>query len=227
MPIHFKYLISWRKNHQYQIENYYQKKLFFNNKLNDIFFKNTTFIWRSFKNILNKTNYNYINKTNLELTENVTPFQASMYYPNYHMFNKTKKEDNIDNNKIYYKRCGTIIIIIKNNIKFLVVVKGYGGKWSLPKGKPNPKETDEECAIRETYEETNIKLNYLTNCEKVKFGKNTYFVYYMSEHIFNQQNLVSNDPDEVEIVDIVNIENIFLLDCNKDLRSLIKIVKNF
>jgi 8-oxo-dGTP pyrophosphatase MutT (NUDIX family) len=219
MPIHFKYLITWRKIQDSQnnimFEKCYKKNIFFKNSLNDIFFKNTTFIWRSFKNILNKTHY--------VPEKNIQNIQNSMYYPNYHMFNR-KLETKNDNNKIYYKRCGTIIITIKNNTKFLVVVKGYGGKWSLPKGKPNIKESDEDCAIRETYEETNIKLNCLSNCDKIKFGKNIYFIYYMPEHIFNEQNLYSNDKNEVEIVDAINVENVFLLDCNKDLTSLTKII---
>ncbi len=220
MPIHFKYTISWRNLNNVYHNNYYN----LHNTLNEIYFKDTTFFWRSFRHI-NKTNYIPDKNEQIINIEN-NNIESSTYYPNYHMFNKHKlkiiPEQNI--NKIYYKRCGTIIIIPKGEYKFLIVVKGYGGKWSLPKGKPNPKESDEDCAIRETYEETNINLHSLSNCERIKFGKNIYFIYYMNENNLKEQNLISNDTNEIEKVEIVNINDIFLLDCNKDLRNLTKII---
>jgi 8-oxo-dGTP pyrophosphatase MutT (NUDIX family) len=46
------------------------------------------------------------------------------------------------------------------------------GHWDLPKGKVDPGETWEECAIREVIEETGI-----TNLELIKFITTTYHTY--------------------------------------------------
>ena len=46
------------------------------------------------------------------------------------------------------------------------------GHWDLPKGKVDPGETWEECAIREVIEETGI-----TNLELIKFISTTYHTY--------------------------------------------------
>jgi hypothetical protein len=206
MPIHFKYLNNWRKINKDYLYNYNN---IFLEYITKIISKNSTLIWRKFNNL---QKYEYNNSY-----YNVDETLSSMYYPKYHMFNKKNEQK-------YYKRCGTIIIININNIRHIIVVKGYGGKWSLPKGKPNENESEEDCAIRETYEETNIKLKSLKECKKIKFGKNIYFIFYMNYNDFFKENLVTNDINEVEMIDIINIEDIILLDCNKDLRGLSKII---
>jgi len=53
-----------------------------------------------------------------------------------------------DTNLVY----GTIIV--SPDDKFLVVKGRQTGKWSFPKGHSYLEETELECALRETYEET-------------------------------------------------------------------------
>jgi 8-oxo-dGTP pyrophosphatase MutT (NUDIX family) len=43
-----------------------------------------------------------------------------------------------------------------DGLKVLVVHRPKYGDWSFPKGKAEPQETDEECALREVEEETGL-----------------------------------------------------------------------
>lgn len=58
------------------------------------------------------------------------------------------------------KSCGAVIL---HEDKFLVVKKRQedGGHWDFPKGKIQAKETEQECAKREVYEETGLKIRML------------------------------------------------------------------
>ncbi|MFH4963681.1 NUDIX hydrolase [Gaetbulibacter sp. M235] len=70
---------------------------------------------------------------------------------------------------IYRPKVGVGVIVIKNN-KILLGkrLNSHGeGSWSFPGGHLEYKETWEECAIRETMEETGICVN------KVRFGSVT------------------------------------------------------
>ena len=56
------------------------------------------------------------------------------------------------------KSCGTIPFIYENNeLKFLVI-RQNSGHWGFPKGHVEKNETEQETAIRETKEETNIDV---------------------------------------------------------------------
>jgi 8-oxo-dGTP diphosphatase len=44
----------------------------------------------------------------------------------------------------------------EQNVSLLVVHRPRYGDWTFPKGKAHPDETDEECAIREVFEETGL-----------------------------------------------------------------------
>jgi hypothetical protein len=54
-------------------------------------------------------------------------------------------------------RSGTIILDFKK--KRVLLIQSYGSFWGLPKGHVEEDETIEQCAIRETREETGILLN--------------------------------------------------------------------
>jgi len=53
------------------------------------------------------------------------------------------------------KSCGCIAFDEKNNV---LLVRMQHGHWSFPKGHVEPEETEEQTAIRETWEETNIMV---------------------------------------------------------------------
>ena len=127
------------------------------------------------------------------------------------------------------KRCGVIFISKTpcdnnpsgetiENYKFLVV-KGVSGIWSFPKGRCLPNELDEDCAMRELYEETGIKLNSLKNNKRFKIGTNVYYKYECSENQFTDFTI--HDTNEVEEVAWKSIHELRQLVCNKDIRSLL------
>ena len=126
------------------------------------------------------------------------------------------------------KRCGVVFIIkspdtpqgtqIIENFKILVV-KGVSGIWSLPKGRCLPNELDEDCAIRELYEETGIKLDNLKNNKRFKIGTNVYYKYECLENEFTEFTI--HDTIEVEEVGWKTIQELRQLTCNKDIRSIL------
>ncbi len=120
-------------------------------------------------------------------------------------------------------RSGIIFIKINKNIDCckLIVVRGKNSKiWSFPKGTMNDDESEEECAIREVYEETGILINSLEGLKKCKFaGKNNYFIYYVkdeSEFTFDIKDGI--EVDKVEWKTIAELKN---LDCNSDIRNIL------
>lgn len=73
------------------------------------------------------------------------------------------------------KSCGVMIVDQEENI-FCVLSKD-ARIWSLPKGHQNTtKEPYHKCAMREVYEETNIKLNIPEDSKYFCYQKRRYFV---------------------------------------------------
>jgi hypothetical protein len=74
--------------------------------------------------------------------------------------------DTIKNNKI--SKAGTFIFDTKINKLLIIHVKG--GFWGCPKGGLEKGETYKNCAVRETFEETGIKINenLLNKSNKIK-----------------------------------------------------------
>lgn len=60
----------------------------------------------------------------------------------------------------YEKSCGCIIINENNKILLIHQLKGH---WGLPKGHVEDNETEEQTAIREVKEETNLDVKINTN----------------------------------------------------------------
>jgi len=54
------------------------------------------------------------------------------------------------------KRCAGVCVISRRGI---LVSQSYNLYWGIPKGIVNPQETLRQCALRELYEETNLKLD--------------------------------------------------------------------
>jgi 8-oxo-dGTP diphosphatase len=94
------------------------------------------------------------------------------------------------------KRYGGIIKCSSTG-KYLLV-KGFTGKWSFPKGHQEQKETSKECAIREIYEETGIKIDETKN-PMVKLCKLYNHHYYNIEF---EEEIETNPIDDREIKDI-------------------------
>ena len=121
-------------------------------------------------------------------------------------------------------RRGGIIFLKKNetfnDTQFLVVRGKDSGIWSFPKGRMDENEDEEVCAIREVYEETGIVISSLEGKNKLKIGRNTYFIIYVDTiDEYNQFNI--KDTYEVDVVEWKTFSELKGLSCNKDIRSVI------
>jgi len=80
----------------------------------------------------------------------------------------------LENNFKYENSCGAIVF--NENTEKVLLVKMHNGNWGFPKGHIESNETKEETAIREVFEETNIKIKIIPNFEReIKYipNKNT------------------------------------------------------
>jgi len=66
----------------------------------------------------------------------------------------------------YEKSCGGVVYKIENSIKLFLVVHMQLGHWTFPKGHVEKGESEEETAIREIKEETNIDVRLLDGFRK-------------------------------------------------------------
>lgn len=61
------------------------------------------------------------------------------------------------------KSCGAIIYKYENNELYILLLKHNQGHWAFAKGHIEENETEEETAIREIKEETNLEVKIDTN----------------------------------------------------------------
>ncbi len=92
-------------------------------------------------------------------------------------------------------RCYGGIIKCSSTGKYLLV-KGFTGKWSFPKGHREINESPIDCAKREIYEETGIKFDDIINKKAVYISLYYYFNIDVSEE------LTTKPIDTNEIIDI-------------------------
>ena len=124
-------------------------------------------------------------------------------------------------------RCGAIIfnqdltkmLIVENN--YLFKEKNIS-KWGMPKGIINYKETFNECAMREIWEETGLNVNIHKKQLFLRINNTYYFPIIINEHDPNYKFNI-RDKEEIRSVkwyDIDYIRNCLML--NKDLHILFK-----
>ena len=122
------------------------------------------------------------------------------------------------------KRSGVIFLSKTTPELKLLVVKGkISGIYSFPKGRHNNSyESNQECAIREVYEETGIKLKYkdIEKSHICRIGRNTYFILEVCENKYN--NFFIKDTNEVCEVSWKTIPELKELNCNKDVRNVLQ-----
>ena len=110
------------------------------------------------------------------------------------------------------KVCGTIVYSGNNNI--LVIQGRKTNKWSFPKGHRFREEADLDCALRETYEETGIRLG--DNYESImSLPTGTYYVYRLAD----EPVLEPRDLNEVIDARWVPAETLKFYYNNYDLRA--------
>lgn len=112
---------------------------------------------------------------------------------------------------------------------YFLVVRGKDTDiWSLPKGRMHDEnsgsiEDEHECAERETFEETGLKIN--TRClPKITIGKNVYFVKHVDKSDYQRFDI--QDVHEVGEVAWKTISELKSMKCNKDLRAVLSFPRN-
>ncbi len=128
---------------------------------------------------------------------------------------------------VIYRRNNTndtiIYLLIKNHHK-------YGNNWDFPKGNREKEETEEETAIRETFEETGLKvdlifgfrseIHYLVNNKKILKTS----VYFLSETKITQ---VKIDPYEIEQYEWLDYEAALLRLTHNPVKTILTKAHNF
>ena len=121
--------------------------------------------------------------------------------------------------KMKIKRCGTICIKHIFGLAHILAVRGKStGIWSLPKGCINEGESEEHCAHRETLEESGLFVNLTNDSPRLTINNNVYFVVPVKHH----PRLHIRDTNEVDKVNWLTVAEMKDMDCNKDLRRMLK-----
>lgn len=116
------------------------------------------------------------------------------------MKSKCKKHDNL-------KRCGAIIM---DQEKRILLVQGHSDVWSIPKGhQKHMKEPYSECAMREVYEETGLKLKITKNFKKIEIGNIVYYLVELND--FYKKFIKIQDTEEIKTYDWINVKDILQL----------------
>ena len=142
------------------------------------------------------------------------------------------------------KRCGIIPVDIRTDVKgnkvsSLLVVMGRptmmeNGRptniWSFGKGRITETESEEECAIREFYEETGIKITTVNNLPRIELGKNVYFILHTTREEMPTEQMAIKDTLEIQDVAWKTIDELREIEkrispdqrVNKDVRAIIR-----
>lgn len=105
--------------------------------------------------------------------------------------------------------CGGIVYNL--NKELLMIYRK--GVWDLPKGKLDPQESFEQCAVREVMEETGLSdcylSNFATSCYHLYHEKNQWLLketkwYYMSSAL--NQKLIPQAEEKIEKVEWCSVE---------------------
>jgi 8-oxo-dGTP pyrophosphatase MutT (NUDIX family) len=108
-------------------------------------------------------------------------------------------------------------IIVSPNNRILLIKGRKAGKWSFPKGHSELNETELDCALRETYEETGLQLNTHTFKRIVHLSTGVYFLYYCSEYPCKPI-----DTNEVVETAWVTLEAIKKMKVNIDINTFLR-----
>lgn len=110
-------------------------------------------------------------------------------------------------------------IIYDVSTRKILVVQGRV-KWSLPKGHREPGEEPHETAMREIYEETSMRVILNEQSRSKRILKSLYYL--ITVHNADVTQLFPIDTNEVICVKWCDKEELYSLDCNKQLKYLLK-----
>lgn len=122
------------------------------------------------------------------------------------------------------KSCGCIILNDKNEILLILQTEGH---WGLPKGHVEEGETEEQTAIREVKEETNIDVIVNKNLRynmvyNPKEDVEKEVVYFIAKNTSNDCKPQLEEVQEMKWLDIDNAINTITYENSKDLLRKVK-----
>lgn len=153
-----------------------------------------------------------------------------------HTFPHKEDEYNDEFTVVPYKRrkrsirSGTIIIDFKT--RKLLLIQSYNKLWGLPKGHVEENETTQDCAIRETYEETGIQIDksHLLKTFSIYNGDGIYYVVDGTHLEFNTKTI--QDTPEITGIGWICLKclkhfmNTNKISINCHLRTLLPMISN-
>lgn len=137
-------------------------------------------------------------------------------FKHYYVHTRKKKYSNIKCGTIILNKHRDSIILVQNNYLLQEKQKEL---WGIPKGSRIGDEPYADCAIRETYEETGIKLKLKNNMIRIKINNTYYFVYVMNKQT---SILITNDKKEIYKVKWFAIKDIDFTKVNLETKLFIK-----
>ena len=122
------------------------------------------------------------------------------------------------------KSCGCIILNNKNQI---LLILQNAGHWGLPKGHVEEGETEEQTAIREVKEETNVDVIVDTNLRyrmvyNPKEDVEKEVIYFIAKNTSNDCKPQVEEVQEMKWLDIDNAINTITYENSKDLLKKVK-----
>lgn len=107
-------------------------------------------------------------------------------------------------------------IFVSHSNRMLLVRGKATGKWSFPKGHPNPNETEFQCAARETKEETGLTLPPLFE-RVLHLATGIYYLVRTSEYPCKIQ-----DPNEISEIAWMSLSELRTKSVNVDVNTFLR-----
>ena len=128
---------------------------------------------------------------------------------------------------IFEKSCGAIVYTVENGIIKYLLVEENSGFHSFPKGHVENDETEEQTAIREIKEETDLEVDLITDfrvCEQYdpaeKPGFTKQVVYFLANYSDAKPRVTR--PNEVKALKSLSLEESLITIEHKNKRELLK-----
>jgi 8-oxo-dGTP pyrophosphatase MutT (NUDIX family) len=114
------------------------------------------------------------------------------------------------------------VICVSRENRILLVRGRNSGIWSLPKGHLKGSELPHECALRELYEETGIRLDRTDYRASKKLYAGEYFIY----AIDGETRPAIHDTREVSEAGWFTVEELKRFHCNVDIVNMVSRLQN-
>lgn len=128
---------------------------------------------------------------------------------------------------IFEKSCGAIVYTVDNGVIKYLLVEQNSGFHSFPKGRMENEETEEQTAIREIKEETDLEVELITDfkvCEQYnpaeKPGLTKQVVYFLAQ--YSDANPRVTRPNEVKSLKSLSLEDSLITIEHENKKELLK-----